>query len=155
MPDTKFHTREIEPLSPEAVDYDDRLTQMIHDRAQGMTWAAIAERYGYSQAGAAQTAVSRYLEKVKTSRTDEYREVITERLEILFMSYWPAATGGNIAAAYLINTILGHMAKLNGVGIVKVEQHNQQTNQTLIIIPDKGQLPTGIADIIEGASESD
>lgn len=155
MPDTKFHTREIEPLSPEAVDYDDRLTQMIHDRAQGMTWAAIAERYGYSQAGAAQTAVRKYLEKIKTATTEEYRAVINERLEILFMSYWEAAKGGNIGAAYFVNTVLGHMGKVNGVGVVKVEQHNQQTNQTLIIIPDKGQLPTGIADIIEGASESD
>lgn len=135
--------------SPERVEYDERLAHMIHDRANGMTWTALAVQYGYKSPGNAQRAARKYLEDIRSDATEEYREIINLRLEMLFNAYWQQALNGNLQAAYFIRDLLIQMGKANGVGQIKVEQTNTETHNTLIIIPDKSQLPAHIAEVID------
>lgn len=136
--------------SPEKIDHDVKLAGMIKARIDGQTWEEIARAFGFTTATNAQRAVKNFVKDIVTDATEEYRVVINGRFELLFNAYWKPALAGDIQSAYLVRDILIQLARFNGVGQVKVEQNLTQNNNTLIILPGKGDLPSEVAGIIEG-----
>lgn len=140
--------------SPKMVDHNVTLSEMLKARIQGKTWDEIAALFGYTHGTNAQKAVKNHVQDIVTDSTEEYRAVINGRFELLFNAYWQQAITGDLQAAYFIRDVLIQLGRFNGVGAIKVEQNLTQNNNTLIILPDKGQLPADIAQIIEGQGQT-
>jgi DNA-binding CsgD family transcriptional regulator len=88
--------------------------------AQGHSQEDIAEIMGTSQ-GAVSGAISRGLARYAKDNkimADRARALITQRLELMFRSWFPLATGDNPTekAAKIILDVLDRLAKLSGVG---------------------------------------
>lgn len=107
----------------------ERLNAAVALALSGMDWATIAERAGYSNAGAAWNAVDRALKKAAAEQTelvDRHRQVTVMRYDRLQAAYWADALRGDVKAAQIVLKCMQGRARAQGVEApVKLEHAGQ------------------------------
>ena len=99
----------------------DKERLVVSLRRQGLTWEAIASEAGYSHPSGAAQAYERACARVLTEDVEAIRQLENDRLDLLLMSVWETALGGDYKAVDTVLKIMARRAKLLGLE-VKPEQ---------------------------------
>lgn len=106
-----------------------RLNAALALALSGMDWATIAERAGYSNAGAAWNAVDRALKEARAQQgelVEQLRQVTVLRYNRLQAAYWHDALKGDTKAAAVVLKCMQGRARAEGVEApVKLEHAGQ------------------------------
>ncbi len=89
-----------------------RETRVLRLRAEGHTFAAIAERENVSSPSAAHRIYRRAADAMVRQAGEELRELEGARLDALQATWWERATGGDHRAAQVVLRIMERRAKL-------------------------------------------
>ena len=84
-------------------------------RAEGMSYAAIAERLGYASKSGAHKAVSRALERTTKEASDAVRNYELQRLDKMMSAIWDKAMSGDTKSINTILRIMDRRSKLLGL----------------------------------------
>lgn len=122
------------------VNRTQRQLQAIELRKQGLQWQEIAERCGISGGKAgAYKLVNQALKQRLREATDDYRELMTQRLEELWNLEWrkamdPSNKSGSFAVDRLLQ-IHDRLERLHAIA-VKPDATQQQAQMVVIGIPE-------------------
>lgn len=85
---SKRRARQNRPGNPEVIARRERDAEAVALRRNGMTWDAIARTLGYSDAGHAHTAFTRFMASYPKEAVDESRQLELDRLDAVQQSIW-------------------------------------------------------------------
>jgi hypothetical protein len=89
--------------------------QVVALRAQGMTWAQIADSVGYADASGSRDAYMRAASRVVVDDINEMRNLELQRLDNIQSAHWLNAMGGDVSAANLVLKVIESRRKLLGL----------------------------------------
>ena len=122
-----------------------RAEQAFRLRSLGYTWRAVADHLRYRSAGAAQSAVNRYLERMPPETVEGARKSATERLQIsaqiLAERIFEARESGDddrlVPLMRELRNTTAEMAKLNGLNVPVAQQLDVTVHQSATAIIDR------------------
>ncbi len=107
MPESKTSPRRLEAI--------ERQRKALELRRAGAQFDAIATQLGYASPGAAHVAVDSALKRTLQEPADAVRRLEVDRLDRLFLAWWPAALQGDAEACDRVLKIMARRAKLQGL----------------------------------------
>lgn len=105
--------------------------QALKLRLAGFSYGEIAQQVGYSDRGGAYKACQAALTRSMPEPNEELRHLELVRLERLQMAIWARALGGDPKAIDSALQIMGRRAKLSGLDVPRVLQHEGTDAQKL------------------------
>lgn len=126
------------------VNRTQRQLQAIELRKQGLQWAEIAERCGISGGKAgAYKLVNQALKARLRETVDDYRELMTQRLEALWALQWQKATSGKEGSDWAVDRLLQIHDRLERLHAIAIKPDTAQQAQMVVI-----GIPTDVLEAV-------
>lgn len=119
----------------------DKIAQM---RLSGYNWADVAKETGFKDGSGAWRFWKRHFDQSIKTPCEEYRTLITERLERLLRAVWLKALGGSVPHVDKARAVIADLRKLHGLDMPELHQ-----------IEAKVETTNDVADILANTSREE
>ena len=128
----------------------ERAAEALNLRRAGADYRTIATRLGYKSVSGAYDAVAKALKEITREPAEAVLELELDRIDRLFLTYWPKATGGDVKALDRVVKLMERRAKLLGLDAPVKQEFSGGVGLALdfagidVPLPDRDDDPTDL-----------